>query len=114
LLTLRSGFQLLSIGAFLYYGSLCLFSRELVLEFERYRLSRFRILTGLLEISGALGLWVGFYFPILKLIASAGLTLLMMCGIWARLRIRDPWFSFIPAFLLGLINFVIFYFEFKG
>lgn len=112
--TLQPGLQLLSIGAFLYYGSLCLSSKELVLEFERYRLNQFRILTGLLEIGGALGLLLGFYFPILKLIASAGLTLLMVCGIWARLRISDPWFSFIPAFLLGLINFFIFYLEFKG
>jgi len=96
--------QGLSSVAFLFYGLSCLFSEKMVLEFERYGLKKYRVLTGILEVSGALGQIGGFFIPILLGLSSLGLTCLMICGIWTRWRIRDPWLSFLPALILMLIN----------
>jgi hypothetical protein len=96
-----------SAAAFLFYGLACLFSSKLVAEFERYGLARWRVLVGGLEVAGALGLIIGWWFPPLQTAAAAGLFLLMLCGLWARWRIRDPWSAMLPAFVLAVINLVI-------
>ena len=96
--------KLLSALTFLTYGFLCLFSKKMVGEFERYRLAQFRVLTGVLEITGALGQLGGFWVPSLGTAASGGLALLMICGLWTRWRIRDSWGSALPAFILFLLN----------
>ena len=96
-----------SAAAFLFYGLACLFSSKLVAEFERYRLARFRLLVGSLEVAGALGLIAGWWFPPLQIAAAAGLVALMLCGLWARWRIRDPWYAMLPALILALMNLAI-------
>lgn len=99
--------EAVSVAAFLFYGTACLLSPKLVAEFERYRLARWRALVGWLEIAGAAGLLAGQFFPPLKIAASAGLFALMLCGLWARWRIRDPWYALAPAFVLALVNLAI-------
>lgn len=96
-----------SAAAFLFYGLACLFSSKLVAEFERYRLGRFRALVGSLEVAGALGLIAGWWFPPLQTAAAAGLSALMLCGLWARWRIRDPWYAMLPAAILAVVNLAI-------
>lgn len=96
-----------SATAFLFYGLACLFSSKLVAEFERYRLARFRVLVGSLEVAGALGLIAGWWLPPLQQAAAAGLFLLMLCGLWARWRIRDPWYAMLPAALLAAVNLAV-------
>jgi hypothetical protein len=96
-----------SAAAFLFYGLACLFSARLVEEFERYKLARWRVIVGSLEVAGALGLIAGWWFPPLQLAAAAGLSLLMLCGLWARWRIRDPWYAMLPALVLALANAAI-------
>jgi hypothetical protein len=96
-----------SAAAFLFYGLACLFSRRLVAEFERYRLARFRVLVGSLEVAGALGLIAGWWFPPLLIAAAAGLSALMLCGLWARWRIRDRWYAMLPALVLAVVNLAI-------
>jgi hypothetical protein len=93
-----------SAAAFLFYGLACLFSSKLVAEFERYRLARFRMLVGSLEVAGALGLIAGWWFPPLQTAAASGLCALMLCGLWARWRIRDPWYAMLPALVLAGVN----------
>jgi hypothetical protein len=97
----------ISAAAFLFYGLACLFSRKLVAEFERYRLPQYRVLVGSLEVAGALGLMAGWWFPPLLIAAAAGLTALMLCGLWARWRIRDPWYAMLPALVLAVVNLTI-------
>lgn len=96
--------KLASAFTFLIYGILCLFSQKMHVEFERYRLAKFRVLTGFLEISGALGQLSGFWFPSVGTFASGGLAVLMLCGLWTRWRIRDPFSASLPALVLFLIN----------
>ena len=97
----------ISAAAFLFYGLACLFSAKLVAEFERYGLARWRVVVGSLEVAGALGLIAGWWFPLLQTAAAAGLFALMICGLWARWRIRDPWYAMLPAFVLAVMNLAI-------
>jgi len=79
----------------------------MVEEFDRYRLRKFRVLTGSLEVAGALGQFGGFFNSQLLWASSLGLMCLMICGVWARWRIRDPLAAFLPAVILMAINGVL-------
>ena len=94
----------LSIVLFLTYGFACLFANGMVAEFERFGLSRFRRLTGSLEVLGALGLIAGHVFPPLRLLSAVGLALLMLLGVAARLRVRDSLLETTPASVLFVVN----------
>lgn len=97
----------ISIGLFLFYGVLCLFADGMIEEFERYGLSRFRRLTGALEVLGAVGLTAGYLFPAVGVLSAAGLALLMTLGLGVRIKVRDPWMETVPAdFLLGVNLFI--------
>lgn len=94
----------LSIGLFLYYGFSCLFANGMVAEFARFGLSRFRRLTGSLELLGAIGLIVGYLLPVLQLLSAMGLALLMLLGVATRLRARDSLHETAPAVALLMVN----------
>jgi uncharacterized membrane protein YphA (DoxX/SURF4 family) len=98
----------LSVLLFLYYGLSCLFSDGMMAEFRRFGLSRFRRLTGSLEVMGALGLLAGLFVPIVTLLASAGLALLMLLGVLTRVRVGDPALETLPATILLVMNVFIF------
>jgi hypothetical protein len=98
------GWTILSIGLFLGYGVACLFGNGMATEFERFGLSRFRRLTGTLEILGALGLLVGYWLPMLQLLSAAGLSLLMLLGVGTRVRVRDSLLETVPAAALCVAN----------
>jgi hypothetical protein len=71
-------------------------------EFERYGLARFRILVGVLECLGALGLLVGYFNRPVLVLAAAGLMLTMLLGIATRIRIGDSLVRTLPA--IGAID----------
>lgn len=98
----------LSIVLFMYYGMSCLVSDAMTAEFERFSLSQFRRLTGGLEVLGALGLLVGYLVPPLVLVASGGLTVLMLLGIAMRIRALDALKQTLPAAFLMMVNAYIF------
>jgi uncharacterized membrane protein YphA (DoxX/SURF4 family) len=98
---------LVSALLFIVYGLLCLFSGGMRDEFERYGLSRFRRLTGALEVLGGTGLLVGLLVPEVMLVASGGLALLMVLGVIARIRVRDPLLEMLPASILLVMNVFI-------
>jgi len=101
---------LLSVLLFLYYGLSCLLSDGMMAEFRRFGLSRFRRLTGTLEVLGALGLVIGLLVPVVTLLASAGLALLMLLGVFTRIRVRDSVLETLPAaILLGMNLFIFLY-----
>lgn len=83
--------------SFFGYGTSCLFSPHMVVEFRRYGLAGFRKLTGSLQLLGAFGLVVGFFIPSLGGIAAGGLALQMACGLGVRIKIGDPWYMCLPA-----------------
>ncbi|PXA05037.1 hypothetical protein DDZ13_03475 [Coraliomargarita sinensis] len=83
--------------SFFGYGFSCLFSPHMVAEFQRYGLSRFRKLTGVLQVAAACGLLAGLVIPSLGGIAAAGLAMQMACGLGVRVKIGDAWFLCLPA-----------------
>ena len=92
---------------FIVYGSLCLLTDHMVTEFTRYGLSRFRKLTGILELLGGVGLIVGLFYPPILFLSSLGLSVLMFLGVLVRLKTRDPLVEILPAFILMIVNILI-------
>lgn len=88
--------------SFYLYGWSCLKTRYMEVEFKRYRLARFRKLTGQLQLLGATGIILGMLIPIIGGLAAAGLSLQMACGLGVRVRIGDSWFRCLPAILYML------------
>lgn len=83
--------------SFLGYGLSCIFSHHMVVEFERYKLARFRKITGALQLIAAAGLLVGLIVPWVGGLAAWGLSLQMACGLGVRVKIKDPWYLCLPA-----------------
>ena len=83
--------------SFFAYGVSCLMSPWMRAEFERYRLAHYRVLTGWLEIAGALGVLAGLRIPVVGLMAAAGLTILMAGAVVVRIRLRDTLRQSLPA-----------------
>jgi len=101
--------EVISAFAFLGYGFACLLTRHMEDEFERYGLKRLRHLTGMLEVSGGFGLLLGIFLklPALLFASALGLSLLMICGVFVRLRIKDSFSQCLPALILLVVNAII-------
>ena len=99
---------LISAVLFISYGISCIYFQSLKAEFQRYGLSKYRKLVGLLEVLGGLGqiLGLALYNPLL-LLSSFCLMLLMCCGVFVRAKMGDPFYQWIPAFFLLLLNGLI-------
>ncbi|MEQ8926991.1 MAG: DoxX family protein [Fulvivirga sp.] len=96
--------------AFFYYGLTCLFSNKMMSEFIRFGLNdRLRIITGLLQLAGALGIFMGLKLPLLGMMATFGLSILMLLGFITRLKINDPFKESVPSFAFMVINAYLFY-----
>ena len=93
---------------FSYYGFVCVVGERMAVEFERFGLPQFRVLTGALELLGAAGLVAGYVVPVLTVAASGGLAALMVLGVLVRLRVRDPLVAMLPAIGLLFLNAWIF------
>lgn len=106
-MTLVQGLAIFSGLSFLVYGVLCVATENMKKEFERFGLRKFRVMTGLLEILGGLGLLIGLWWPPATVIASAGLTALMFLGVGVRLWIKDSLFETLPALSLMFVNLYI-------
>ena len=96
-----------SSTTFLFYGIACLSFEGMKLDFERFGLSRLRILTGALEVLGALGLIVGQRWPPLVPLSAGGLALMMLVGIVTRICVLDSLAQALPALVLMGLNLFI-------
>ena len=94
---------------FILYGLLCLLTDHMKTEFKRYGLSKYRKLTGTMELLGGAGLLIGQYYMPLLYLSAAGLALLMLLGVLVRLKTKDPLLEILPALVLMLINLTILY-----
>jgi hypothetical protein len=105
LLTVLTWFSSL---AFIYFGMNCFYSKFIISEFIRYNLTKYRKLTGFLQLIGAMGLLIGLYFyPVVLLLAAMGLSILMIAGFIVRLKIKDNFIKSSPAFTFAVINIII-------
>jgi len=105
---LFEGLILFSSISFLLYGIAYFTSPKMKKEFIRFGLEKFGTLTALLEILGAIGLLIGLMFNFILLLSAGGLSLLMLLGIGARLRVKDGFFEILPALFFFALNAYIF------
>lgn len=103
---------LISAVAFLFYGITFFVNSGMKAEFERYELDQFRKLIGCLQLLGGSGLIVGFAWEPALIIASGGLSLLMMIGFGVRLKMGDGFWESMPSFIFMLLNGYIFFIAF--
>ena len=90
------------------YGFFCFYSSKLNKEFERFGLSNYRFLVGILELLGGIGLLIGLFIPMILSISAVGLAVLMFLGFIVRLKMKDGfWISF-PSVFFMILNFYFF------
>lgn len=95
---------LVSAFSFLYYGLTFFTKSKMREEFERYKLTKYRNLIGLLQLFGGTGLLVGLFWNIALIISSGGLSLLMMIGFVVRVKMKDRFLDSLPSFIFMLLN----------
>ena len=96
--------QLFSAVSFLFFGTACLATERMRLEFARYRLDRWRSTVGIFQLLGAIGLLVGLWLPWGALLSAGGLALMMFLGVFVRVRLRDSFLQTLPALFYLLLN----------
>lgn len=94
--------------SFLFFGIICLYSNYMVLEFKRYDLEKFRILVGVLQLLGSVGLFIGLFYKNWAILASLGLAVLMGFGFMVRIKIKDAFILALPSLFYALLNMVLF------
>lgn len=100
--------------SFLIYGVSCLTTLHMKNEFIRFKLPKWRVTTGILQLIGAIGLLIGYWAsPLLAGISAAGLFLLMIMGFTVRIKIKDTLLASSPAFFYALINLYLSVYYFK-
>ncbi|SKB32668.1 DoxX family protein [Maribacter arcticus] len=99
--------------SFLFFGISCLFSNFMVIEFKRYDLEKFRIIVGLLQLLGSVGLFIGLFSKNWAMLASLGLAILMAFGFMVRIKIKDPFFLAFPSLFYALLNMILFIIIFR-
>lgn len=98
-------FVILNALFFLFYGFQSLISRLMIEEFKRFGMTPSqRKLTGILQILGAAGLIVGFYFPSIGLLSAAGFTVMMLVAFIVRVKIKDSIAQSAPSLIFMVIN----------
>jgi hypothetical protein len=95
------------------YGILLLKSKKMQEEFIRFKLEKFIVLVGILELLGGIGLIIGINFSLILISSSLGLGLLMFLGFLTRIKLRDSFLLTFPSLFFMLINFYIFMFSLK-
>jgi p-aminobenzoyl-glutamate transporter AbgT len=80
----------------------------MIAEFKRYGLENFRVLVGLLQILGSIGLFLGFFSKNWAVLASLGLAILMAFGFMVRLKIKDNFLLAVPSLFYALLNMSLF------
>ncbi len=94
--------------SFLFFGISCLFSNFMVIEFKRYDLAKFRIIVGVLQLLGSVGLFIGLFSKNWAILASLGLAILMALGFMVRIKIKDAFILAFPSLFYALLNMILF------
>ncbi len=100
---------LLSGVSFVIYGILLFFSKKMQEEFIRFKLEKFILLVGALELLGGVGVLLGIQYNWILIFSSLGLGVLMMLGFITRLKLKDSFLLSFPSLFFMLLNFYILY-----
>ncbi len=100
--------------SFLFYGLSFYTSSRMKDEFKRYGLTKFTLLTSILQIMGGIGLIVGLQIHPISVLSTAGLSVLMLFGFAVRLKIKDGFWRSLPALSYLILNSYLFYVAVKS
>tara|TARA_B100001057_G_scaffold348034_1_gene349357 strand:- start:425 stop:778 length:354 start_codon:yes stop_codon:yes gene_type:complete len=100
---------LFSAISFICYGLNSLFSKRMILEYERWGYQNQRLIICACQISGGLGLLVGLVIPFILVLASFLLTCMMIAAVVVRIKLKDRLVDMLPALFYALINLFVFY-----
>lgn len=104
-MTVLTFLVIFSTISFLFFGISCFVTAHMRTEFIRYGLKDYHYLIGVLQILGAVGLGIGYIFlPFLSVIASVGLSILMLLGFGVRLKVKDSFIQSSPSIIYAIIN----------
>jgi len=94
---------------FMLIGSMTVAGRKMFVEnFRRFGYPQwFRVVTGSLEVLGGLGLLIGIWLPWLAVLASTGLTLVMLGAASTHIRIREPLQKLVLPIVMGTLAIVV-------
>ncbi len=95
---------LISSFSFFAYGVAYFVSPKMKNEFTRFGLSHLGMFTAIFQILGAIGLLVGLMLNAILLMASGGLTLMMILAIVVRIKVKDPLWAMLPALCYLFLN----------
>jgi hypothetical protein len=95
--------------SFLVYGTAYFVSSNMKNEFKRFGLEKFGTLIAILELVGAVGLFIGFQNHTILVLAAGGLAVLMFLGTGVRVKMKDSLLVSLPAFFYFLVNAIILY-----
>ena len=103
---------LISSFSFLYYSASSIFSKNMIAEYSRWGLTKSRKLISLLQFFAGIALIIGFYNIKLLTLTSFLLTIMMICAVIVRIKIKDSFLATLPAIFYALLNFIICYTNF--
>ena len=103
---------LVSAVSFLFYSIRSVFSPNMIAEYSRWGMAKERVVILLLQFLASIALIIGFYNVRLMILTSFLLTLMMVCAIFVRIRIKDSIIDTLPAIFYALLNFIICYVTF--
>lgn len=107
-MTLLTFCVVLSSLAFYAYVISYFISPHMKNEFKRFNLEKLGLLTIILELIGATGLLIGLQYNLILQVSSLGISLLMLCGLIVRLKLKDSIWVSLPALFFMLLNLYIF------
>jgi len=96
-------------------GSKLAGSKEAVNDFERFGYPRwFMYVTGVVEITGAMGMLAGIFVPVVGILASLWLAAVMLGALFTHLRLKDPASKMVPALVLMVLALTVSAIRFFG
>jgi VIT1/CCC1 family predicted Fe2+/Mn2+ transporter len=81
---------------------------NIIKEFKEYGISDLiRNIVGATKISLSTLLITGIWYPTLVLIPALVMAFLMICAQIAHIRVKNPWFKFLPSFILLILSLFV-------
>ncbi|WP_373232726.1 DoxX family protein [Cohnella sp.] len=85
-------------------GSKLAGAKNFVEMFDSLKLPQwFRVITGLVQLAGAAGLVIGYWYPLVAAWAGIGIGITMLVACLSHFRVKHPVGSAMPAFVITLI-----------
>ncbi|WCK52600.1 DoxX family protein [Aneurinibacillus sp. Ricciae_BoGa-3] len=67
----------------------------------------FRLLTGVYQTIGAVGLVIGFWLPWFKGLSGIWIAIMMLVAIVLHLRVKEPFLQSVPAIVVFLLSVLV-------